>query len=186
VIGSRVFATEIHSQVHAESSVDFRARYGLGEVPYAAHELPRRVAEKILAVNADLGLVFGAYDLILTPEDRYVFLEVNQQGQFLWLEEQTGQPLLENFCELLIQARPDYRCSARTHEPGLPALPPLDPITRREIARAEAPPRARPTRQGKTDARLSGGRRGKREREKGKSLETNQNKKGKGKGNRVS
>jgi len=160
VIGEKVFATEIHSQVHAKSSVDFRAHYDLGRTPYFAHTLPRAVAQKILAVNADLGLVFGAYDLILTPDGRYVFLEVNQQGQFLWLEEQTGQPLLENFCSLLIQGKPDYACSARAHAPGLPALPELDPITKREVAAFEA--------RTKTDARRSGGRRREKRTGKGK------------------
>jgi glutathione synthase/RimK-type ligase-like ATP-grasp enzyme len=126
VIGSKVFATEIHSQVSEKSAVDFRAHYDLGNTPYFAHELPRPIEEKILAVNRELGLVFGAHDLIKTPDGEYVFLEVNQQGQFLWLEEQTGQPLLDNFCELLLQARPDFRCDAPRHEPGLPQAPELE------------------------------------------------------------
>jgi glutathione synthase/RimK-type ligase-like ATP-grasp enzyme len=123
VIGERVFATEIHSQVHDKSAVDFRRHYDLGSTPYLAHELPERVRDRLLALLRALGLVFGACDLILRPDGEYVFLEVNEQGQFLWLEEQTGQPLLENFCELLIQATPRYLCDAPMHEPGLPPLP---------------------------------------------------------------
>lgn len=127
VIGHKVFATEIHSQVHEASSVDFRRHYALGSTPYGIHELPQAVVDQCLALNRRLGIAFGAYDFILTPDGRYVFLEVNQQGQFLWLEEMTGQPLLENICEMLIQGRPDYRCDAPTHAPGpLPELPPLD------------------------------------------------------------
>ncbi|MEZ0230684.1 MAG: MvdC/MvdD family ATP grasp protein [Planctomycetota bacterium] len=172
VLGDKVFATEIHSQVHAKSAVDFRAHYDLGTTPYATHALPSRVRDRLLAVHGELGLVFGAYDLILTPDGRYVFLEVNQQGQFLWLEEQTGQPLLENFCELLIQGRRDYRCTAKAHAPGLPPLPPLDPVTAREVS-------------GKNDARLGGGRR--REKGTGKGKESKNNRlreKRKGKGNK--
>lgn len=104
VMGSRVFATEIHSQTDERSSVDFRAHYALGKTPYFAHELPREIQEKLVALQVDLGLRFGVHDLILTPEGRYVFLEVNQQGNWLWLEQQTRQPLLENFCEFLMQA----------------------------------------------------------------------------------
>lgn len=128
VIGDKVFACEIHSQVHEGSSVDFRKHYALDKTPYRPHTLPREIEEKILRVHRELGLVFGACDVILTPDGRYVFLEVNQQGQFLWLEEMIGSPLLENFCELLIQGRSDYRCEAAPHAPGpFPALPPLDP-----------------------------------------------------------
>lgn len=178
VMGDKVFATEIHSQVHEKSSVDFRAHYNLGQTPYATHELPPRVKEQLLAIQRDLGLVFGAYDLILTPDGRYVFLEVNQQGQFLWLEEQTGQPLLENFCELLIQRKPDFRCDAPVHAPGLPPVPELDPVTIRELEEGDRPERR--------EARLGGGPR--REKGTGKGKESKHKttkRKGKGKGNRV-
>jgi len=133
VIGNKVFATEIHSQVNERSSVDFRAHYDLGRTPYCVHELPAAIVEKLLLVHRDLGLIYGAYDLIVRPDGSYVFLEVNQQGQFLWLESQTGQPLLENFCQLLLQGRPDFKCDAGIHEPGIPPMPPLDPVTSREL-----------------------------------------------------
>jgi hypothetical protein len=128
VIGRRVFATEIHSQVHAESAIDFRRYYALGDTPYAVHELPPAIVEGCLALNERLGLVYGAMDFVLTPDGRYVFLEVNQQGQFLWLEEMTGQPLLDHFCELLRQGRPDYACDAAAHAPAsLQEPPPVGP-----------------------------------------------------------
>lgn len=127
VIGCSVFATAIHSQVDERSSIDFRRHYDLEHTPYAPHDLPAVVVEQCLALNRRLGLVYGAMDFVLTPDGRYVFLEVNEQGQFLWLEPMTGQPLLENFCEMLIQGRPDYVCSARPHPPGpFPPLPPLE------------------------------------------------------------
>jgi hypothetical protein len=131
-IGHRVFATAIHSQVNEKSAVDFRRHYGLGETPYAVHELPPEVTEHCLALNRALGLVYGSIDLVLTPDGRYVFLEVNEQGQFGWLEEMTGQPLLEHLCEMLIQGRADYDCQAPLHAPGpyakLPELPPNELI----------------------------------------------------------
>jgi glutathione synthase/RimK-type ligase-like ATP-grasp enzyme len=35
----------------------------------------------------ELRLTFGAIDLIETPEGEYVFLEVNPNGQWLWLDD---------------------------------------------------------------------------------------------------
>ncbi len=55
-----------------------------------------------------LGLVFGAIDLIVTPGNEYVFLEVNPAGQFLWIDSQTGLPLVDALSEMLLQGRPDY------------------------------------------------------------------------------
>lgn len=34
-----------------------------------------------------LGLVFGALDFIIKPNGEYIFLEVNPNGQWLWLDD---------------------------------------------------------------------------------------------------
>ena len=58
---------------------------------------------------ADLGIVFGCFDLIVTPDGEVVFLEVNQTGSFLWIEEQNPEfRLLDAFSEFLIRATPGF------------------------------------------------------------------------------
>lgn len=42
-------------------------------------------------------------DFIVTPEGEYYFLENNPFGQYLWLEIETGIPLTETMCNLLIE-----------------------------------------------------------------------------------
>jgi D-alanine-D-alanine ligase-like ATP-grasp enzyme len=49
-------------------------------------ELPREVEEKILAFMRAFGLFYGAFDFIVTPDGRCVFLEINPSGQYMWLE----------------------------------------------------------------------------------------------------
>ena len=61
------------------------------DVKYHAHELPPETAAKLHELMGRLGLTYGAIDLRLTPEGRYVFLEVNPAGQFLYIEQATGQ-----------------------------------------------------------------------------------------------
>lgn len=117
IMGHRVFATEIRSQETEKGRDDFRRAYG--ELSYAPHALPKEIEGALLGVLQGLALYFGCADLILTPEGEYVFLEVNQQGQWLWLEEQTGQPLLAAFCEMLMQARPAFSFDAGVHAPGI-------------------------------------------------------------------
>ncbi|WP_084463627.1 MvdC/MvdD family ATP grasp protein [Microtetraspora fusca] len=102
VVGRRVFAAEIHSQNSNRSSVDWR-RYDFGATPYAVHRLPEEIADLCLAMTDRLGLVFGAFDLVLTPDGRYVFLEINPNGQWLWIEERTGLPISEALCDLLLE-----------------------------------------------------------------------------------
>jgi glutathione synthase/RimK-type ligase-like ATP-grasp enzyme len=38
-------------------------------------------------------LNYGAIDIILTPDNRHVFLELNPSGEFFWLEQTPGLPI---------------------------------------------------------------------------------------------
>ena len=100
VVGEQVFAVEIHSQATARTRQDWR-RYNIGHTPHLRHSLPAAVAAQCVQVVARLGLCFGAIDLILTPEGRYVFLEVNAGGQWQWMEELTGLPIYDAVARLL-------------------------------------------------------------------------------------
>lgn len=48
-----------------------------------------------------LGPVYGAIDMRLGPDGRYVFFEVNPAGQWLFVEERTGQPITATLARLL-------------------------------------------------------------------------------------
>jgi glutathione synthase/RimK-type ligase-like ATP-grasp enzyme len=106
VIGHRVFAAKLHSQSSATGRLDWR-RAGDAIVAEAT-ALPPAIEAMCLDLVARLGLVFGCIDLIVTPDGRHVFLEINQMGQFLFVERWTGLPLLDAFAELLMQGRADY------------------------------------------------------------------------------
>ncbi len=49
-----------------------------------------------------LNLVYGAIDMRLTPDGEYVFLEVNPAGQWLFIEERTGQPITATLANHLL------------------------------------------------------------------------------------
>lgn len=100
VIGTSVFAAEIYSQHSPKSCVDFRQGYD--DLQYAVHVLPQNIVHQCLLLVHRLGLVFAAIDLILTPDDQYIFLEVNAAGQFGWIEDETGLPLYQTLATLLI------------------------------------------------------------------------------------
>lgn len=101
VVGRAVFAAEIHSQESNHARLDWR-RYDLSTTRHQAHRLPGEVARRCVELVERLGLCYGAIDLILTPDGRYVFLEVNPSGQWLWIEKATGLPIGEALCDLLL------------------------------------------------------------------------------------
>jgi len=102
IVGERVFAVEIDSQASNHTRHDWR-RYDQMHARYRAHQLPEKVEARCRELVHRLGLSFAALDLILTPAGEYVFVELNPNGQYLWLEHATGIPISSAVCDLLIE-----------------------------------------------------------------------------------
>jgi len=79
------------------------------DIKYATHQLPPDTATKLHELMNRLGLVYGAIDLRLTPDGRYVFLEINPAGQFLYIEKATGQPITAALAQTLLKRRATER-----------------------------------------------------------------------------
>ena len=78
-----------------KDELGYKIRYSSTTAGYSStklHELMNR-----------LGLVYGAIDLRLTPDGRYVFLEINPAGQFLYIEKATGQPITAALAQTFVQ-----------------------------------------------------------------------------------
>lgn len=107
VVGNQIFTEEINTQKSTRASDDWR-RYDLKNTAWGVYHLPSSLQKMIHNAMRQFGLVFGCVDLVLTPDGRYVFLEINPMGQWMWVESLTGLPLLAHFTEMLIQGSPDY------------------------------------------------------------------------------
>jgi glutathione synthase/RimK-type ligase-like ATP-grasp enzyme len=102
VVGERAFAASIDSASRAGAEVDWR-RKGLDLVEeWRTFELPEDARLRILALMDALGLNYGALDLVLTPDDRLVLLEVNPAGEFFWLERAPGLPISDALADVLL------------------------------------------------------------------------------------
>lgn len=67
---------------------------GLGEmVPHTIIDLPAALRDALHALMRRLNLEFGCIDIIEGQDDKYYFLEVNPNGQWLWIEQLTGAPI---------------------------------------------------------------------------------------------
>jgi glutathione synthase/RimK-type ligase-like ATP-grasp enzyme len=101
IVNDRAFAAAIDSQSSAHSRVDWR-KYDLARASYARHALPPEIEAQCVALTRKLGLRYSAIDMILTPDGRYVFLELNPTGEYAWIEAYTGFPITEAICDLLV------------------------------------------------------------------------------------
>jgi glutathione synthase/RimK-type ligase-like ATP-grasp enzyme len=105
--GDCLIAAKLNSQSHAMGRIDWRA-IPVGELSIEPYTLPPQLERNIRAFMKRMGLVFGAIDMIVTEDHEYIFLEVNEQGQFLWIEEYNQDfKMLDIFIQfLLTEARP--------------------------------------------------------------------------------
>lgn len=107
MMGRRAFGAKILSQKTDSGKMDWRLGYD--ELEIENWEVPDKLVGLCSKMLDKLGLVFGCFDFIVTPKNEWIFLEVNQMGQFLFLEAYNKYPLLDAFTEFLIQARVDFK-----------------------------------------------------------------------------
>lgn len=100
IFGDAVFAAAVETHV-AEAALDWRMDL---TATWREHHLPDNVAASLERLLADLGLQYGCIDMRQQPDGEYTFFEVNPSGQFLFVEIDTGQPLVRALAELLMQA----------------------------------------------------------------------------------
>lgn len=101
VIGERCFAVAIESQGNEEGVVDWRRAVDR-DLPHRVVDLPAELASRCVALCRQYGLHFGAIDLAARPDGGYTFFEINPNGQWAWLEQETGVPLRAALADLLL------------------------------------------------------------------------------------
>jgi ATP-grasp ribosomal peptide maturase len=110
VVGNRVYAANIlidetsRATAHATSQpaadatsqaggglLDWRADYDA--LLYEPTTLPRQVETGLLRMTDRLGLSFAASDFLVEPGGRHVFVDLNPNGQWGWIQEATSLPI---------------------------------------------------------------------------------------------
>ncbi len=127
IVGKQVFTAAIDSQVLQKARYDWR-REGIALVnAWQPYSLPEDIEKKLLQLMAYFRLNYGAIDIILTPDNRHVFLEINPVGEFFWLEKTPGLPISRAIAQTLLtfgQKQPSSEFSfPQTRKDSLPASP---------------------------------------------------------------
>lgn len=99
VVGDKVFAVEIDSQNCPGNEIDWRHQNkNLKIRPYKISEI---IKNRCIELTQRFGLRMGCIDMIVTPDNHYVFLEINPNGQWGWVEKETGMPIAKAVAGLL-------------------------------------------------------------------------------------
>jgi glutathione synthase/RimK-type ligase-like ATP-grasp enzyme len=102
VMGEKIFTAKLNSQAHEGTRLDWRAGdVQDAQVEHEVYDLPERVEAGLHRLMRSFGINFASIDMIVTPDGEFVFLDLNPNGQWLWLEEELGLPLVAGMADLL-------------------------------------------------------------------------------------
>lgn len=109
-IGNNLFAAKIDSQNFEESQLDFRRIGDTNKLGCKVIDIPNDIDQKCREMLRRFGLCHGSFDFVVDEQGNWIFLELNEMGNFLWLEGANPDiPLLDCFSEFLISGDREYR-----------------------------------------------------------------------------
>lgn len=98
IVGHQVFACDL--QVEDQTPVDWRVS-DPEEMQWSELQIPDEVRCRLLNLQDLQDLASSEVDLIRDAQGNYSFLEMNPNGQWLFVERATGQPIGAAFADLL-------------------------------------------------------------------------------------
>lgn len=110
VVGNNMFPVKIDSQYTNATKNDWR-RGPIGKIPHEKFEIPPIIKNKLLQLHKRLNLIYSGTDMVVTPKNEYVLLELNPNGEYVWTEVLTGLPITKAICDLLLNKNRDARGS---------------------------------------------------------------------------
>ncbi|WP_440977704.1 hypothetical protein [Sedimentibacter sp. LTW-03] len=97
IVNETVFPIKIES----ENILDWRKGYDSNY--YSVIDVPDYVLKKSIKMMEDFNLKFGAFDYIVNDKNEWVFLEVNPNGQWQWLEKELNLNISNEIVQYLIE-----------------------------------------------------------------------------------
>lgn len=85
IIDQDLQAVEMTAQDDGEARLDIR-RNNMADVTHRPVQLPAKVSRQLRRLVTTYGLRFAAIDLLRDIDSNYVFLEINPNGQWAWLD----------------------------------------------------------------------------------------------------
>jgi glutathione synthase/RimK-type ligase-like ATP-grasp enzyme len=123
LMGSHIYSYALKNKKQA---LDWRQDAGLGHVTAELVPTPPDVEKGVLEFARRSGVCFGSLDFGVDAEGKWWFLEINEQGQFLWIDQfNRDARLLEKFCAFVtapqgstlpLEARQDLFPSLQEYE----------------------------------------------------------------------
>ncbi len=119
MMGQSCFAARISDRhISERQAIDWKEDFSALEV--GPFELPEDLYRSCVQLMRRLGIVFGCLDIIRGADGGWTFLEVNEMGAFLWIEEFVPSiPLLAAFADFIMDGSAEFRWSGGSRRPSM-------------------------------------------------------------------
>lgn len=105
IVGKQLFTAAINSQQLDGAIYDWRKEGKALHQQWQSYDLPQVIEKQLLELMKYFCLNYGAIDMIVTPDQRYIFLEINPVGEFFWLELYPPHfPISQAIAEILLNS----------------------------------------------------------------------------------
>ncbi|MGB8131313.1 MAG: hypothetical protein WCG81_16100 [Candidatus Angelobacter sp.] len=120
LLGEAVYSYSLHNP---KGALDWRGDATQGLVRVEPIATPPQVEKSVLAFAARSGIAFGSFDFVIDHHDQWWFLEVNEGGQFLWLDAANpGLHVQEKFLAFLTAPAGSSRQMLEEKQSQFPSL----------------------------------------------------------------
>ena len=104
VVGDELFVASIDCRKAGVPVDDWRRAASGVAARFERDQVPPPVRDAVLQLMKTFGLVYGAIDIIRTPDGRHVFLEINPAGEWGWIHTEVGLPIADALADVLTGA----------------------------------------------------------------------------------
>jgi hypothetical protein len=99
LMGHRLYSYALHNP---QKALDWRQDAGMGKIEVEIVPTPPEVEKGVLEFARKAGICFGSIDFAVDADGQWWFLEINEQGQFLWLDQYNKDvKIQEKFCAFI-------------------------------------------------------------------------------------
>ena len=88
-------------RIDSDDKLDWRKNYS--GLKYSVVECPDKIRQQCEHLLKHFDLNYGAFDFIVNEKNEWIFLEVNPNGQWQWLEHELGLPISEKIVDYLVR-----------------------------------------------------------------------------------
>lgn len=101
IVGDKVFACSFEKDFSNPTIIDYRNQLNVKN--YKSVELPDELSNALRLLTTNYRLHYNTADLLQDKDGNYYFLEMNANGEYIWIEDLTGFAISKSIASKIIE-----------------------------------------------------------------------------------